>query len=198
MIGAPPIIALVYSDAALAADVMRHLAASLADDGASCCGVVQHTEPRPDRARCDVVLEDLTSGERSRLTEDRGPGARGCRLDMTELAGAVERARAALAADADVLIVNKFGKAEAAGGGFRSVIGDAVALGRPVLIAVPCGNLDSWRAFCGDLAIELSAEAMIGAGASVLQRLGLVADGRDRHVRAAHTTSEISQRSLPP
>ena len=57
-----------------------------------------------------------------------------------------------------LLIVNKFGKIEADGGGMRGAIAQAVELGIPVLVGVPARNLDRWRAFAGPLAVELPAE----------------------------------------
>ena len=48
-----------------------------------------------------------------------------------------------------LLIVNKFGKIEADGGGLREAIAEAVDLGIPVLVGVPARNLDRWRAFAG-------------------------------------------------
>ena len=40
------------------------------------------------RPACDVVLEDLATGHRTALFENRGSGARGCRLDQAALAEA--------------------------------------------------------------------------------------------------------------
>ena len=159
---ARPIMAVVYSESSLAADILRRLAAHFDGLGARCCGFIQHAAPRADRARCDMELEDLSSHETLKLSEDRGEGARGCRLDAVELANAVVRAHDMLATGADILIVNKFGKMEAEGGGFRPVIADALERGIPVLIAIPTCNLDSWRAFAGDLAGEITAETLAG------------------------------------
>ncbi len=61
---------------------------------------------------------------------------------------------AALAETPDLLIINRFGKTEAAGGGVRPLIVDAVDHGVPLLIAVPLRNVISWHAFIGDLAVE--------------------------------------------
>lgn len=72
--------------------------------------------------------------------------------------GAMARARAALETAPDLLIVNKFGKTECEGGGCRPLIAEAVERGVPVLVAVPWDNLDGWRRFAGDLAIEYGLE----------------------------------------
>src|SRR6478672_3985389 len=56
-----------------------------------------------------------------------------------------------------LLIVNKFGKIEADGGGLREAISDAVYLGIPVLVGVPMRNLDRWRALAGSFSVDLVA-----------------------------------------
>jgi hypothetical protein len=43
------------------------------------------------------------------------------------------------------ILLNKFGKTESEGGGFRCVISDALTLGIPVVIGVPRRNLAAWR-----------------------------------------------------
>jgi molybdate transport system ATP-binding protein len=71
------------------------------------------------------------------ISQPRGTGASGCRLDpagLAEAAGAVARA---IDADVALLIVNKFSKQEALGQGLRGEIAQAVAAGVPVLTAVP-------------------------------------------------------------
>jgi len=76
---------------------------------------------------------------------------------LTALAEAVQ---SSLQADEPrLLVVNKFGKIEADGGGLREAIADAVALGIPVLVGVPLRNIESWRAFAGGLAAELAPDA---------------------------------------
>ncbi|MGO8909545.1 MAG: DUF2478 domain-containing protein [Bradyrhizobium sp.] len=54
-------------------------------------GVVQHQAFEGADRRCDVILEDLSSGHRTTLFENRGAGARGCRLDEAALAEATAR-----------------------------------------------------------------------------------------------------------
>jgi nucleoside-triphosphatase THEP1 len=156
-----PILAITYAESGRAGEVLRRLAAGLAARGVRCAGFLQRDEPpAAGRTCCDMVLVGLASGERLKISEDRGQHARGCRLDAGELVRAVASARSDLDAGADVLVVNKFGKTEAEGGGFRPLIADAIGLGRRVLITVPSSNLAAWRAFAGDLACEVSADAV--------------------------------------
>lgn len=58
----------------------------------------------------------------------------------------------------DVLIVNKFGKQEAEGEGFRPVIAAALAVGIPVLVGLNTLNAPAFRSFASGLAVELPAE----------------------------------------
>jgi hypothetical protein len=106
-----------------------------------------------------MVLECLATGDRLKISEDRGPLARGCRLDADALSQSIVSTMAAMQGSPDVLVINKFGKTEAEGGGFRPLIGDALELGIPVLIAVPWRNIESWRLFAGDMAFEIAVEA---------------------------------------
>lgn len=155
-----PITALIYTDGAKAADALSRLVSRLQAAGASLAGFVQHDEPRQGASRCDMVLECLSTGERIRISENRGPLARGCRLDANELMRALSAAREALKDSPDVLVINKFGKTESEGGGFRPLIADALEQGVPVLVAVPWRNIESWRLFAGEFATEIAVDSI--------------------------------------
>ena len=93
------------------------------------------------------------------MFEDRGAGARGCRLDEAALAEATARIEGSLEHAPQLLILNKFGKVECEGGGLRDLIASAIDRGIPVIIGVPERNLDAWRSFAGEFAIELRDDA---------------------------------------
>lgn len=137
-------------DATLAA-----VAAALRRGGHRLAGAVQSTTERPDRCRCDMLLEDLGSGQVIAISEDRGVEARGCRLDAVALEQVVALSGAALDTGATLLIVNRFGRREAEGHGFRAVIARAVASGTPVLLAVGAEQVPAWREFTGGMDAEL-------------------------------------------
>ena len=127
-----------------------------------------------------MYLVDIDSGERLKISEDRGPMARGCRLDSAELVRALGLARGMLAEGADLLVLNKYGKSESEGRGFRPLIADALDRDIPILIAVPRKNLDSWRLFAGDLAAEHDVSALLslsGEDAARLVRLAVALHG---------------------
>ncbi|WP_258286676.1 DUF2478 domain-containing protein, partial [Escherichia ruysiae] len=77
------------------------------------------------------------------------------RLDSGALAQAVARTESVLDRGAELMIVNKFGKQECFGRGFRDTIARALAAGIPVLVHVPDEQLPGFRDFAGDLAEEL-------------------------------------------
>lgn len=171
-----PITAIIYSDSGAIDAVMRTVADHLVGQGHALAGFVQRNQPCPGRARCDMILEELSSGERFGISEDRGPHARGCMLDVDELLKAVASAARGLEAGADLLMVNKFGKTEAEGGGFRPLIAEALAREVPVLIAVPYRNLDAWRRFAEAYTTDHAIEALTGNVSGVIRELGLAAD----------------------
>lgn len=121
------------------------------------CGTVQTNTARADRRKCDMDLRLLSTGEVLRISEDRGALARGCTLDTSVLAQAVVATEAALPGS-DLLIVNKFGKTEAEGGGFAPVIGEAICQDIAVLVGVNALNLPAFEAFAGGMAEALPAD----------------------------------------
>jgi nucleoside-triphosphatase THEP1 len=160
MMSEPMIAALVYADGVYPDRVIARAIAPLRERGIVIAGAIQ-LEPagRPGRHPCDLLLEDLASGEVTAIAEHRGKEARGCRLDVGVLTEVAEAVAASIHNDAPrLLIVNKFGKIEAEGGGMRGAIAKAVDLGIPVLVGVPARNLDRWRAFAGALAVELPVD----------------------------------------
>ncbi len=138
-------------------EILSSLARAYARDGLKLAGIVQRSIERPDRCACDMIATDLASGSDVALSEDRGAMATGCRLDTAQLERLAGDAHAALEHGAEILIVNKFGKQEAAGAGFRSVIADAAGRGVPVLVGVNRAYIEDWRAFAGTMAVEVAA-----------------------------------------
>jgi hypothetical protein len=154
------IAALVYADGIYPDRAIARAIDPLRERGVALAGALQ-LEPAdlPGRHPCDMLLQDLASGDVTAIAEDRGSGARGCRLDPSLLTDLAEAVTSSLYSEEPrLLVVNKFGKIEADGGGLRGAIAEAVGLGIPVLVGVPARNLDRWRAFAGPLAVELPAE----------------------------------------
>lgn len=152
--------------------ILLRLADRLAARGLRCCGTVQINTERPDAGPCDMDVKVLPAGPVLRISQDLGRDSHGCRLDPQALETAVGHVVASLAAGADVLIVNKFGKHEAEGRGFREVIAEALARDIPVLVGLNGMNLPAFEAFAGGLAVPLPPEeealsAWVGAAIGV-------------------------------
>lgn len=138
--------------------ILQGLARDLAVRGLRCSGTVQINSARAGRGPCDMDVQVLPDGPVLRISQDLGPSARGCRLDPEALETAVGLVAADLATGPDALIINKFGKHEAEGRGFRDAIAEAVAMDIPVVVGVNALNLPAFKAFAGDLAVELRPE----------------------------------------
>jgi nucleoside-triphosphatase THEP1 len=135
--------------------VLERLAAELATRGLRCCGTVQINSARADAGPCDMDVRVLPGGAVLRISQDLGSQARGCRLDPAAIETAVGLVAAGLSSGADLLIVNKFGKHESEGRGFRSVIAEAVAMDIPVLVGLNALNRPAFESFADGLAIQL-------------------------------------------
>lgn len=170
-----PIVALVYDDGATVEPVLSKIVTALRARGLRVAGFLQHDRARADRTRCDMYLEDLASGALVAISEDRGADARGCRLDHDAMTRAESLCAISLDAAPDLLVINKFGKTEGEGGGFRPLMARALADGVPVLIAVPRRNLDAWRAFAGDMSRDIDVAGLPEEGAALAARLALEA-----------------------
>ncbi|NMM43089.1 DUF2478 domain-containing protein [Rhodospirillaceae bacterium KN72] len=135
--------------------LLAGLAAQLESRGAVVCGTVQiNTETGEDNP-CDMDVKVLPSGQVLRISQALGAASRGCRLDPQALETAVGYVQAELAKGADVLIVNKFGKHEAEGRGFREIIADALSMDIPVLVGLNALNKDAFEEFSSGEAVRL-------------------------------------------
>lgn len=158
-----PITAIVYADGGAAARLLRRAHDVLRAANVVCAGLLQRDEQREGRSRCDMVLENLQTGERMSISEDRGDGARGCQLNPDVLLYAMTSLRASLPGGADVLMLSKFGKSEAEGGGFRPLLEDATAAGMGIIIGVPLRNVAEWRRYAGAFSREIDAATLASA-----------------------------------
>jgi nucleoside-triphosphatase THEP1 len=151
------------TDMAGSADrLLAETAQRLAAQGLRLAGAVQTNTDRGAGRVCDMQLAILgDDGPAVAISQDLGQCAQGCRLDTHALAQAVARAEAVLADGADLVIVNKFGKQEALGGGFRDFIARALAQDVPVLLSVPPEQLPEFRAFAEGMAEELAPETLL-------------------------------------
>lgn len=153
----PPITSIRYAKGTDPLPSLRRIVEAARAKGLRVAGALQYDTVIPGRRRCQMALEDLSTGRLHAISEDRGPGARGCNLDLGLLAEAETALLAGLAAEgADLVVINKFGKSEAMGAGLRGVIVAALETETPLVIGVPLVNLDAWQAFVDGLAGEVA------------------------------------------
>lgn len=131
--------------------VLQEVAAELAAQGWYLAGAVQLNCNAAEDALCDMDIRVLPAGRVYRISQNLGREATGCRLNPDQLECAVAEVASGLAQTRpDLLIVNKFGKMEAEGRGFRDLIGQALVNGVPVLVGVNDGNLAALEEFLGE------------------------------------------------
>lgn len=138
-------------DALLRAFVLRRLA-----QGHDALGVVQ-SHPldgpgglRPTRFR--VISSEAGDG----VAEIRAVPGRPCSAALPALGARMSRA---LVRRPDVIVLNRFGRREAAGAGLLGVLAAAIEVDVPVLIAVPDGLFGCWLAVAQGLAVKVAPDA---------------------------------------
>lgn len=144
----------------IAADMLTAALAQRAKAaGLKLAGVLQRDLHRPGRRRCDMDLIDLATGRVIRISEDRGNLARGCRMNASALVEAAEMVEETIRTGApDLVIINKFGKAEEEGRGMRDAIAAALSRGIPVFMGVGTPAIPALAQFAGGLVTLIDAD----------------------------------------
>lgn len=138
--------------------LLIEVATTLRAEGRRLAGVVQHNREEVPGARCDMVLELLHSGQEVCISQRLGGGSRGCRLDSQGLAAAAGLAADGLRDLPELVILNRFGKSESDGQGFRGLIGEALAAGLPVLLGLSATNLVAFERFADGMGHQLAPD----------------------------------------
>jgi len=122
-------------------------------------GAIAEDHGLPDRACSAGYLRSLADGARYPIFQDLGRGSQTCHLagDGALVAGA------AVAKDietgCDLVILSKFGKLEAGGGGLREAFAAAIEAGVPVLTSVGASQAVPWESFAAPLFTPVAADA---------------------------------------
>ncbi|ADZ70556.1 DUF2478 domain-containing protein [Polymorphum gilvum] len=139
--------------------LLRQVAGQLRSDGLDLAGVIQTTGTDADCLDRSVCLEGLRERWQVPVLQDRGRFASGCRLDPGAIADVAGRLEADCARGADLLVVNRFGRAESEGHGLRTVLERALCAGIPVLIGVRADYAEAFEAFHGGIGRTLPPDA---------------------------------------
>ncbi|MBB4094465.1 DUF2478 domain-containing protein [Ochrobactrum pecoris] len=132
--------------------------------GLRVAGFLQHREKNTDECCRDIEIEHIGTGVTQIISQSLGSGSKGCRLDPAALADVAGSLLAELDGGADMLILNRFGKGETEGHGFRAIIETAYARQIPVLTVVRESYVDGWNDFAGDCGILLAADSKATLG----------------------------------
>lgn len=197
-----PITALVYTDSDEADRTLREIALIFMGKDWHLAGLVQHNILRAGRPRCDMELEDLASGKIISISQDRGPHAHGCSLDISQLLIAMQSVEDSLEQQPDLVLLNKFGKTEGEGAGLRPLIARVIEMGIPLIIAVPWRNIESWREFAGALSSEINLDTKGIDASAVCATLTSDYDRLHRSEVASSRSKPLTERreqaELPP
>lgn len=151
--------ALFGEDGAEKQRLLADFVARRRNEGLRVAGVIEQA-PKTDVLACGALdLLDLATGARIPITQNLGAGSTACNLDPSGLASACAAAQRAIFSGADLVVLSKFGKMEASGGGLCDAFGAALLADLPVLTTVRPLMREDWRGFAGALSQELPAEA---------------------------------------
>lgn len=156
---ASPLAALRFDHGADVDAVLAAAADALRLRGLRVCGVLQSRGAETGECACrDMDLSVIGAERAFRISQPLGQGSAGCRLNPGALAECAAFLEGEVARGVDLLILNRFGRGESEGRGFRDLIAAALGAGAPVLTAVSPSYRDAWRSFGDDLARELSCD----------------------------------------
>lgn len=139
-------------------ETILRFVARLRQQGLRVHGTVQAPQTYSSAGSRQMGIIDLTDGSNLTISQDRGSGARGCCVDPGALADASLILRRACDANADLAVVNRYGKLEAEGDGFATDMLALMMAGIPMITVVKPKHLDAWRNFTGGMATELPAD----------------------------------------
>lgn len=112
-------------------------------------GLIAEEHGLADRACSAGFLRNVATGERFSIFHDLGPGSSVCHLDGTGALSAAESVRRDIGAGCDLVLLNKFGKLEAAGEGLFSAFSAALAAGIPLLTSLSPAFEAAWQKRAG-------------------------------------------------
>lgn len=151
---APSLAGIVFERSFEIDDLLTKAVRILRSRNVKIAGILQETILDGSSERT-LQLRSLADEWAVPVLEKRGVAASGCRLDYNAIAQVSVRLEAVFAQGADLLILNRFGRAESEGGGLRRIYERAAMEDLPVLTAIRSEYLDAWQSFHGGLGTEL-------------------------------------------
>jgi Protein of unknown function (DUF2478) len=147
---------------AATADIQKLLAA-FADrrrqEGFRVAGAIEVPAPA-DACLCGpLALKDIASGALFPVTLDLGPGSAACKLNSAGLSEACQSVLKAISEGAGLVVLSKFGKVEAEGGGFLDAFNAAAGAGIPCITGVAPSYAAPFLRYAGGYSQWIRAEA---------------------------------------
>lgn len=137
--------------------LLERFARHLLSQGVPLAGAIQIDAGDCESGTRPMIVELLANGQRIQISQNLGPFATGCRLDAEGLESAAQGVADLMTGNEALLILNKFGKQERDGQGFRDVIVKALDLDVPVLLGVNPNLHAEFQRFAGDFANPVEA-----------------------------------------
>ncbi|MGH7154112.1 MAG: DUF2478 domain-containing protein [Acetobacteraceae bacterium] len=119
--------------------------------GVRVAGVIAEAHNLPDRTCSAGYLRDIGSGEPYAMFLEAPPAGTSCHLDAVGVEDACTSVMRQIDTS-DVIVLSKFGKLEAAGGGLAPAFRAAIAAGKPLLTTVSTQHREAWRAIAPEAA----------------------------------------------
>jgi len=162
--GAPRIAALRGAPSAAMQPLLEKFAERRARAGLRVAGVIEDSDCTHDGACKHFRVRDLLSGETISISQDLGRGSTACNLDPAALVRACGRIETAISEGADLVVLSKFGKLEAARSGLADAFRAAIEADLPILTVVSPAAAEEWELFAAPLFqfLDASLEALEG------------------------------------
>lgn len=159
MMETTPILAgIVYRMREPVDDLIDRVRSELTGEGIKIGGVRQDSAWDEQHQRKTLVVREINGAWEVPILQFRGKEARGCRLDPFAITDLSQRLDSLFQSEMDLMIVNRFGRAESESRGLRDVF-ERAALDRiPLLVAVREDYCEAWRNFHDGMGVELALE----------------------------------------
>lgn len=143
------IAAVVGTDSRNVQALFAAVAGELGAEGLRVVGVIAEAHGLPDRTCAAGFLRDIASGGQVSIYLQDAPRDTSCHLDASGVESACGQLLPQIPG-CDLVIISKFGKLEAGGGGLTPAFEAAAKAGKPILTSVSDLHLAAWRAFAPD------------------------------------------------
>ena len=157
--GAQTLGAITYCDGQNVDQLIAGVVQVLEAEGVALCGVLQHEVADTEGCCASMYLQNISDGACLKLSQDLGSGSQGCRLNPHTLAESSGQLLLEMDKNPDLLVLNRFGKGEAEGHGFRTVLEKAYQRQIPVLVGVKETHRAAWEEFAGCFSRALKVDS---------------------------------------